>query len=161
MKDQTNKYGRNAPCPCGSRKKYKKCCRLKEVPQVIIPSAVAGPIKMSEILLEYAEELLKLTKTPEEGEQSIILAITAWNLSFLEKSEYKRCIEDFFQTIKIEEKEKSTLTKIIENLIYKRIQDYSLIDRVIISYKITKKGKDFNLYLVSAFASSDNINEFV
>jgi hypothetical protein len=23
------KIGRNEPCPCGSGKKYKKCCRLK------------------------------------------------------------------------------------------------------------------------------------
>ena len=25
------RYGRNAPCPCGSRKKYKQCCLLKAV----------------------------------------------------------------------------------------------------------------------------------
>ena len=24
--DQQKKYGRNDPCPCGSGKKYKKCC---------------------------------------------------------------------------------------------------------------------------------------
>ena len=24
-----NKIGRNQPCPCGSQKKYKKCCLLK------------------------------------------------------------------------------------------------------------------------------------
>ena len=24
-----NKIGRNQPCPCGSNKKYKKCCLLK------------------------------------------------------------------------------------------------------------------------------------
>ena len=26
----TNKSGRNESCPCGSGKKYKKCCALKE-----------------------------------------------------------------------------------------------------------------------------------
>lgn len=26
---KTKKVGRNAPCPCGSGKKYKKCCLLK------------------------------------------------------------------------------------------------------------------------------------
>lgn len=25
----SNKIGRNTPCPCGSNKKYKKCCLLK------------------------------------------------------------------------------------------------------------------------------------
>ncbi len=28
--NQTQKVGRNDPCPCGSGKKYKKCCMLKE-----------------------------------------------------------------------------------------------------------------------------------
>lgn len=27
---QTSKAGRNDGCPCGSGKKYKKCCELKE-----------------------------------------------------------------------------------------------------------------------------------
>ncbi len=30
VKRETKKIGRNAPCPCGSGKKYKKCCMLKE-----------------------------------------------------------------------------------------------------------------------------------
>ena len=28
---QSDKVGRNAPCPCGSGKKYKKCCGAEEV----------------------------------------------------------------------------------------------------------------------------------
>ena len=27
------KVGRNDPCPCGSKKKYKKCCLLKPAPE--------------------------------------------------------------------------------------------------------------------------------
>ncbi|MCK4657686.1 MAG: SEC-C domain-containing protein [candidate division Zixibacteria bacterium] len=30
FKRKTKKVGRNDPCPCGSGKKYKKCCGLKE-----------------------------------------------------------------------------------------------------------------------------------
>ena len=29
----TKSIGRNDPCPCGSGKKYKQCCQLKEVAQ--------------------------------------------------------------------------------------------------------------------------------
>lgn len=29
LKRQEPKIGRNDPCPCGSLKKYKKCCQLK------------------------------------------------------------------------------------------------------------------------------------
>ena len=28
---KTNKVGPNDPCPCGSGKKYKKCCRDKDI----------------------------------------------------------------------------------------------------------------------------------
>jgi preprotein translocase subunit SecA len=30
---RSDKVGRNEPCPCGSGKKYKKCCLLKEETQ--------------------------------------------------------------------------------------------------------------------------------
>ena len=30
---KTNKVGPNDPCPCGSGKKYKKCCRDKDIAQ--------------------------------------------------------------------------------------------------------------------------------
>jgi uncharacterized protein YecA (UPF0149 family) len=29
LKPKIKKIGRNAPCPCGSGKKYKKCCLKK------------------------------------------------------------------------------------------------------------------------------------
>ncbi|MEW5760915.1 MAG: SEC-C metal-binding domain-containing protein, partial [Candidatus Thermoplasmatota archaeon] len=29
--DKKHKIGRNEPCPCGSGKKYKKCCLGKEL----------------------------------------------------------------------------------------------------------------------------------
>lgn len=29
-KQQLKKIGRNEPCPCGSERKYKKCCRIKK-----------------------------------------------------------------------------------------------------------------------------------
>jgi tetratricopeptide (TPR) repeat protein len=48
---QTNRPGRNDPCPCGSGKKYKKCCGLKEAEAVSPPvlaehdSPTAGQIE--------------------------------------------------------------------------------------------------------------------
>jgi uncharacterized protein YecA (UPF0149 family) len=30
VRREGKKVGRNDPCPCGSGKKYKKCCLLKE-----------------------------------------------------------------------------------------------------------------------------------
>jgi|GEM_PF-967337 len=52
------KVGRNAPCPCGSGRKYKKCCLPKESPA---PSArqVSGPDgRLRERLVEYVTRSL-------------------------------------------------------------------------------------------------------
>lgn len=38
------KIGRNEPCPCGSGKKYKKCCLgRKQLPSAVVPPAEAAP----------------------------------------------------------------------------------------------------------------------
>lgn len=38
----TRRVGRNDPCPCGSGRKYKKCCALTEAGRVADPSPVGG-----------------------------------------------------------------------------------------------------------------------
>ena len=48
---------RNAPCPCGSGKKYKKCCMLKEMP----PTPVSRLLRQTaaqipDLLLRYARK---------------------------------------------------------------------------------------------------------
>jgi tetratricopeptide (TPR) repeat protein len=57
------KVGRNAPCPCGSGRKYKKCCLPKESPA---PSArqVSGPDgRLRERLVEYVTRSLPRADT--------------------------------------------------------------------------------------------------
>ena len=44
------KIGRNAPCPCGSGKKYKKCCLGKDAPPRTLPGSaerIPGPVRSS------------------------------------------------------------------------------------------------------------------
>ena len=48
---QAAKAGRNDPCPCGSGKKYKKCCELKAshsrssvIMMLIVGAAIVGAI---------------------------------------------------------------------------------------------------------------------
>jgi tetratricopeptide (TPR) repeat protein len=44
------KVGRNDPCPCGSGKKYKKCCLgQQETPSLLGPSPVAAEMALNEI----------------------------------------------------------------------------------------------------------------
>lgn len=37
-----NKSGRNDPCPCGSNKKFKKCCGMAKKPKIQSASIVSG-----------------------------------------------------------------------------------------------------------------------
>ena len=85
MGGSSNKPGRNSSCPCGSGKKYKKCClALNKTNQSLIDASIDrlkkrgsddtvfvspeefGARKMSEIILEYADDFLKLTDTRRE-----------------------------------------------------------------------------------------------
>jgi len=52
-----SKPGRNDPCPCGSGKKYKKCCALKE--EIASESVIqeATTLSFNEICQEYVTEL--------------------------------------------------------------------------------------------------------
>jgi hypothetical protein len=37
-----NKPGRNDPCPCGSGKKFKKCCEMQPAPKKINAQLLSG-----------------------------------------------------------------------------------------------------------------------
>ena len=50
------KVGRNDPCPCGSGKKYKKCCAEKDAERAADPSPVPG-LTRTEYLRSAGEQL--------------------------------------------------------------------------------------------------------
>lgn len=60
------RIGRNDPCPCGSGKKYKKCCLSKDVPDIYqcIKDTVAEngyPSKLSDTIcamLRYMKKII-------------------------------------------------------------------------------------------------------
>ena len=84
MKQKTAKIGRNDPCPCGSGKKYKKCCYLKDKIQKYDANqfyqktynihlknqkeiqGIKKAGKLAIALLDLAEEIIKPGITTEE-----------------------------------------------------------------------------------------------
>lgn len=66
-----NKVGRNEPCPCGSGKKYKKCCLLKgdytkDLPELMMYDAPA--MRMNHLLLSMErDEFMRAYKGPTIG----------------------------------------------------------------------------------------------
>ncbi|MEW5901497.1 MAG: SEC-C metal-binding domain-containing protein [Acidobacteriota bacterium] len=49
----TKKIGRNEPCPCGSGKKYKKCCGPKEHPAFGLPADLRTGTPLDDYMLLY------------------------------------------------------------------------------------------------------------
>jgi hypothetical protein len=63
-----DKVGRNDPCPCGSGKKYKKCCEEKVkskkfTAQILEPAAAQPANKLTSL---FKQSHIKPPKPPEE-----------------------------------------------------------------------------------------------
>jgi len=169
------KLGRNDVCLCGSGRKYKKCClnnqakrenilkqkskhRLKKRNAAIKPlfmdTEKFGIRKMSEIIWEYAEDLLEFSSTPEEMKKSISLAISAWNLSLISGDDREKAMDTLIRdTMKIEKnsKEWENIQNLLQMLIEKKITNYPEVDRFIFDYDLIQLSKkDFHLNVISS-----------
>ena len=71
------KIGRNDPCPCGSGKKYKKCCGLKETHEPLIPpSLLTGTpyddyLPVFPIVTIYGEKVRRFEKDGPELKKAV------------------------------------------------------------------------------------------
>ena len=63
-----NDVGRNDPCPCGSGKKYKKCCMASSNPTVVNKSAAAPMSELFELYNKMTSEFDGMTKERTENE---------------------------------------------------------------------------------------------
>jgi len=78
----SNKIERNSPCPCGSGKKYKKCCYGKKQTHGFLPvSSESQVFRISEAVLNLSEPLRKKYTGYKRTHVAVELAIIAWNLS--------------------------------------------------------------------------------
>ncbi len=173
------KISRNAFCPCGSGKKYKKCCLGKTITQ----SEVAGNrlalqkkfreqnadkkivfieqdddemMKMSEIILDFASELLRVSDTKQRKEKSLMLAIAAWNIALTEEGKYEKHIEDCLRMMGFEESSVKWqgAFDVLESLIYKKQTKYASITRSIVDFNFTGTRDGGYLNVISSMPAS-------
>lgn len=87
-----NKPGRNDPCPCGSGKKYKNCCMLKEKENAAAKYTAGGKRKFKAKVINIQDRSLSIfsrsATTPQASE-----APTA-----LDKLKFRMTQKDFRQT---------------------------------------------------------------
>ena len=95
---QRKKVGRNDPCPCGSGKKYKKCCLAADEaarPRVVASSGAAphdsagrGPAKQ---MADYAQPIIVATDGSFDAVQSALnLGMLFWNLAITRDEEERQ-----------------------------------------------------------------------
>ena len=177
---QTLKVHRNDPCPCNSGKKYKHCCQPQhdqaklKTKQLAIATKLQklspdqeiqisqpedlGVEKMSDIIIDYASELLDLTQTPEENETIIMLAIIAWNIALLDEEEQQKEIGNFLNKrlkLKKNSKDWKQITDILQMLVAKKVAEYPTINRFIVSYDIVKSKIGFDINIMSLLKDDD------
>ena len=63
------KVGRNDPCPCGSGKKYKKCCMAKEQKKRSFTAKVLNPTAATTNVKNALFTMLSKEKEEEKGEE--------------------------------------------------------------------------------------------
>ena len=126
MTTRMKKLGRDDPCLCDSGKKYKKCCMEKLFSKAVeeninkqhafvnkfkeqytdkditmIHAEKVGIVKMSEIIIDYASELLDAATSTSDRHKAIMIAIAAWNIAHLAEDEHENQISRLLNTMRI------------------------------------------------------------
>jgi hypothetical protein len=92
--------GRNDPCPCGSGKKFKKCCLEKAEPQP--PAAVSGSRKLSDLLPALRAALPQDdTDPPTEGDYDPLVAPDPDEWLALDEQERIDAVMDFHRNARV------------------------------------------------------------
>ena len=174
MNLHTKKLGRNDPCICGSGVKYKKCClnatttAEKETQEMasfsqktkdlypdsthtINDSNDGKVIKMSEVIINFASQLLDLSKTHEERKKSIELSIIAWNIALLDKRERKQEIDRFLDSIPLKKGSEDWKFSegVLNMLIQKKQTLYPSLKRFIMNFELIRLKDGFHLNIAS------------
>lgn len=178
-----HKIGRNDPCHCGSGLKYKKCCleskqiesedlslhqaqtELKQKIRNNLSQEMrfldtdAEPMKMSEVILEFAADMLRHSDTRTERKKAIDLACLAWNLALFKQkddTQYETQLNSFLKQMGIKNQNKNEATLLIDALVNKKIQEYPEIDRFIVHYQVDFKKDELMLNVASTFSPPEN-----
>lgn len=86
-----SKIGRNDPCPCGSGKKYKKCCIDKPVPETE-PHSFA----------QYLDSFWSYEKANEMTTEEIISKLQSMGVAF-DKEVFLREVEEYYSAVQLSE----------------------------------------------------------
>ncbi len=132
-----NKIGRNEPCPCGSGKKYKKCC-YQQGGDLGISNNNAPPIKISEAILKISEPLISKYSERKLITVIIEMAIAAWNMSLVPEDARENIENKIAETMpkQIDAIGIATIVEQIDMLIHRKIKHYNENQILLIAFPL-------------------------
>ena len=156
--------GRNQPCPCGSGKKYKKCCygknkirkillsdgTCKKLPKGAILTENPQKEKMSEILLEFAEPLTDVCEGDRAFCNALQLSAIAWNSSFFSLKERNKLIDDGIDKYIDNNNDREITKEILSMMLERKKKNFSHIKMFIVDFQIAYKDEQRHLTVMSA-----------
>ncbi len=130
--------------------------KLKQGPLHVQESEIVieprGEAKMSDVLTSFAEPYIEFADTKQDHEKVLMLAIVAWNASFLSEQEQKKMLDEVLAA-RIStgtKKLKAGLKQIMKELIARKQKHFSNYTRKIISFELTDlEGGDYYLTVAS------------
>ncbi len=163
------KAGRNEPCPCGSGKKYKKCCYGKNNINKIILSKDFGKNlpkdavithnlqkeKMSEVLLDFAKPLTDECENNKAFLNALKFSIIAWNSSFLSPAERKKFIDESFNICIKDSNERAIAYEILSKMLERKEKKFPNINRIIMDFQISYRDGQHRLDVISSIKNEE------
>ena len=159
------RIGRNQPCPCGSGKKYKKCCYGKNnISKILLSNGLGknlpeGTIvtarpkkeeKMSEILLKFAEPLTDVCEGDRAFYNAIQLSAIAWNSSFFPLKEINKLIDGDINKYINDNYDREIAKEILSMMLERKKKNFSHIKTMIVDFQIAYRDGQRHLTVMSA-----------
>jgi uncharacterized membrane protein YheB (UPF0754 family) len=158
------RIGRNQPCPCGSGKKYKKCCYGKNninkillskgfgknFPKDVVITANPQKEKMSEVLLEFAKPLTDECETEKAFYNALQISAIAWNSSFLSPGERNKLIDESINKYINYNNERAMAKEILSKMLERKKKKFPNINRMIMDFQISYRDGQQHLEVISS-----------
>lgn len=158
------RIGRNQPCPCGSGKKYKKCCYGKNninkillskgfgknLPKEAVITTNPQKEKMSEVLLEFAKPLTDECENDKAFYNALQISAIAWNSSFLPPGERNKLIDESINKYINDNSERAMAKEILSKMLKRKEKNFPNINRMIMDFQISYRDGQQHLNVISS-----------
>lgn len=158
------RIGRNQPCPCGSGKKYKKCCYEKNniskillsngfgknLPKEAVITTNPQKEKMSEVLLEFAEPLTDECEDDKAFYNVLQISAIAWNSSFFSPKERNKLIDESINKHINDNSGREIAKEILSKMLERKEKNFPNIKRIIIDLQISYRDGQQHLDVISS-----------